>query len=184
MINLANKELPSTIEVNGSFFKIKTNFRDWLKFGELIKDDHLMQDYLYLFPGSIPNPNDDIITELLKFYNNPNSTPHDRGGTKDVIVDFMQDGEYIYSAFLQAYGIDLFDIDYLHWHKFQALFRSLPEECLMSQIMGYRSFNKYNAKKSQEKIYQEQKEIWRLPFEVKQNEETVHELEELFYNSI
>ena len=44
--------------------------------------------------------------------------------------------------------------------------------------------SKYNAKKSQEKIYQEQKEIWRLPFEVKQNEETVHELEELFYDSI
>ena len=38
MIDLRKRNLPNTICVNGGFFSIKTDFREWLKFGELIKN--------------------------------------------------------------------------------------------------------------------------------------------------
>ena len=42
--------------------------------------------------------------------------------------DIRYDGDYIYASFLQAYGIDLFDVQgELHWKKFNALLSGLPE---------------------------------------------------------
>lgn len=59
--------------------------------------------------------------------------------------DFEQDAEYIFASFLQAYGIDLFerlDLDGqkpLHWCEFMALFKALPEDTRMSQIISIRA---------------------------------------------
>ncbi|MCM1463588.1 MAG: bacteriophage Gp15 family protein [Bacteroides sp.] len=66
-------------------------------------------------------------------------------------VDFEQDSPYIYAAFLQVYGIDLFrERGKLSWQKFLALFYSLPEGCKIGEIMAIRgrklpSPNRYNA---------------------------------------
>lgn len=59
-------------------------------------------------------------------------------GTKR-IYDYGQDAQYIYAAFMQQYGIDLCDIDYLHWWKFRAMFNSLGEDCMITKIIGYRA---------------------------------------------
>lgn len=53
----------------------------------------------------------------------------------------IHDAEYIYSAFLQAYQIDLFEVqDKLHWRKFNALLVSLPSNTTFSDIMKIRSW--------------------------------------------
>ena len=58
MIDLRKKNLPNTICVNGGFFSIKTDFREWLKFGELIKSKDLKaKQVLYLFKNEIPSEN-------------------------------------------------------------------------------------------------------------------------------
>ena len=67
------------------------------------------------------------------------------GDDKEKQFDFEQDAEYIYASFLQAYGIDLFerlDLDGqkpLHWCEFMALFKALPENTRMSQIISIRA---------------------------------------------
>ena len=40
MIDLRTKGLPEQINVGNSFFTIKTDFRDWLKFSENLKNEH------------------------------------------------------------------------------------------------------------------------------------------------
>ncbi len=63
---------------------------------------------------------------------------------------FEQDADYIYAAFLSCYGIDLTDSD-MHWWKFRALFRALPQECELVKIMGYRTADlKGNAQGAEE----------------------------------
>lgn len=54
-------------------------------------------------------------------------------------------------------------VEGLHWHVFLALFRSLPEGTKMAEIMGYRGWNKNDAKKKMEKQYEEAQRMWRLP---------------------
>ena len=44
------------------------------------------------------------------------------------IYSFEHDDDYIYSAFLTQYHIDLQDIEYLHWWKFKALLRTLSSD--------------------------------------------------------
>ena len=48
---------------------------------------------------------------------------------KDIKIDKTSyDDDYIYSAFLSQYNIDLQDIKHLHWWKFKAMFKSLNED--------------------------------------------------------
>lgn len=121
----------------------------------------------------------EFITKIVEFYVNPNSTPNVSDSSGDIVVDYEEDGEYIYASFLQAYGIDLTECD-LHWHKFLALFRSLPEDTMIVKIMGYRGYKKENKKNP----YEEYKRIWMLPSQHKVDEDTKNELESIFYNSI
>lgn len=52
---------------------------------------------------------------------------------------FKYDSKYIYAGFIQAYQIDLVDMQgKLSWRKFKALFRGLPENTRFSQIVELR----------------------------------------------
>ena len=68
-----------------------------------------------------------------------------------LIYDYEHDAPYIYAAFLSQYGIDLNEIPFLHWWKFQALFRSLDDSCKIAQIMGYRAADLSKIKNKNEK---------------------------------
>ena len=76
----------------------------------------------------------------------------DKNDTSMPAVDFSQDANLIYAAFMQAYGIDLHrEIDRMHWATFSALFQALPDDTKISQIIDIRTRkiperNKYNAK--------------------------------------
>ena len=183
MIDLRKKNLPNTICVNGGFFSIKTDFREWLKFGELIKNKDLKaKQVLYLFKNEIPSENP--FQALLDFYVNPNITPRKQENDDGrIILDYIEDGEYIVGSFWNAYGIDLTTIEELHWHTFQALFRSLPEDSKIMQIISRRAYKKTN--KSMDSQLQEAKEIWSLPTnKTVTDEELQKELMEEFYGTI
>ena len=183
MIDLRKKNLPNTNCVNGGFFSIKTDFREWLEFGELIKNKDLKaKQILYLFKNEIPSENPFQV--LLDFYANPNITPRKQENDDGrIVLDYIEDGEYIVGSFMAVYGINLITIDYLHWHEFQALFRSLPEDSKIMQIISRRAYKKTN--KSMDSQLQEAKEIWSFPTnKTVTDEELQKELMEEFYGTI
>lgn len=58
---------------------------------------------------------------------------------KQKSFDFKHDAKYIYSSFIQAYGMDLYEEHgKLHWERFLALFHGLPENTIMMKIMNVR----------------------------------------------
>lgn len=71
------------------------------------------------------------------------------------VFDFEFDGEYIYSSFMEEYGIDLIEQrGKLHWKKFLALFQGLSEKTKMREVMKIRSMeipspNRHNRKEIQ-----------------------------------
>lgn len=62
-------------------------------------------------------------------------------GDDDRVVSFTWDAEYIWTSFIQSYQIDLHnEFGRLHWRKFMALFRDLPSETKIKQIIEIRTW--------------------------------------------
>jgi hypothetical protein len=146
-------------------------------FEELLQDSQLddlekIQTALSLyFPGVFFDF--DVIEEafqaLVWFYRcgtdpaETTGTGKDSGPNEDPPFSYEHDADYIYSAFMQAYGLDLARQP-LHWWQFRALFRSLPEDTQLVKIIGYRTM-KIPAKtsKEQRQHYEKLKRIYALP---------------------
>ena len=87
--------------------------------------------------------------------------------------DIRYDGDYIYSSFLQAYGIDLFDVQgELHWRKFNALLSGLPEGTKLMEVIKIRKWKpqKGDSAEYKEEMRRLQKD-YALPYEVIEEEE-------------
>lgn len=159
--------LPNAVTVNGRAFFIKTDFRVWLKFDrdldesgiESVKLENILEN-----PLEVPEMEEieGFVNGIMEFYVNKNELPRSTGNGGERVLDYYMDGDYIYAAFLEQYGIDLVDIEYLHWHKFQALIRGISDNTMLGKIMSYRGY-KNSGNKSYEKQMQELKYIWSLP---------------------
>ena len=180
MIDLRVKGLPSQIEVGGLFYAIKTDFREWIKFGEIIKQPFEIYDLAFLFEENVPLVVD-FTKELLEFYENKNATPNYNDKSSERILDYILDGEYIVGSFMSAYGIDLTSVD-MHWHLFKALFVSLPDTSKITQIMGMRSYKK--SEESYDKVALKNKKAWKLPSIMDSELEQINqEINDEFYNT-
>ena len=59
--------------------------------------------------------------------------------SRERILDFRLDEEYIYASFRQAYGMDLHrEEGRLHWKTYLALFQGLPEDTKIREVMRIR----------------------------------------------
>ena len=83
------------------------------------------------------------------------------------VLDFEEDGDYIYASFMQDYQIDLIDEQgRLPWKKFLYLFNGLSSDTKIKQVMQIRSmevpqYNGKNAKQIQQ--ISELKSYYALP---------------------
>ena len=128
--------------------RIRTDFRESIKFELLMQDkninekDKIMQALkLYYYDLDKIKDIKQAIEDLLWFYRSgkdiriqENNNEGKEEKTKQ-IYSYEFDDEYIYSAFMEQYKIDLNSIKYLHWWKFKALFNSLNENTHFVKIM-------------------------------------------------
>lgn len=175
MIDLTRKSLPNTITVGGKDFSIYTDFRLWMRLE--ISLHHMRPDGLidikYLFKNE--HPTYCSVTDLLQFLRPPAKYPRSSGRGVEVI-SFEDDGDYIYAAFLQQYGIDLVDIKELHWHKFLALLSGL-KDTKMDEIMGYRAYEKKHHSKDYDP-YEDLRDMWEIVHE--EDDEVLDEFNKKF----
>lgn len=164
MIDLRNTELPSRLEIGGELFDINTGFRTWISVGELLDKSEVpwLDISALVFVDNVLPVGTEWVKQVLEFYKSPNPVPKSSGSSSERVVDYIIDGDYIVAAFQQAYGIDLTDPELdMHWHRFLALFRGLPEDATMSRIMGYRCWKP--SKKRHDAVIRELKSKWTLP---------------------
>lgn len=108
---------------------------------------------------------------------NPMKTTASDGTKQRAPYDIRYDGDYIYSSFLQAYGIDLFDVQgELHWRKFNALLSGLPEGTKLMEVIKIR---KWKAQKGDSAEYKEEmrrlQKDYALPYEIIEEDEEYEE---------
>lgn len=157
--------------------KIRTDFRESIKF-ELLMQDNKIDDKtkvmqalkLYYYDLSKITNAQQAIEDILWFYacgKKEVKVDENNKGNKSnnkQIYSYEFDDEYIYSAFMEQYGIDLNSIKYLHWWKFKALINSLNENVMFSKIMGYRAMDLSKIKdKDMKNNYKKLKKQYSLP---------------------
>lgn len=167
-MNLLIDKLPTEYEG----LKVETNFRSFILFELLMQDNELSQEEkIGLTLNLFFKEKVDIkkgIEAILWFYSrghkdDPKNNNKKTSNEKSKIYSFDEDDDLIYSAFLDQYGVDLNDIEYLHWWKFKSMFNGLKSDNRIVEIMGYRSvdLNKIKDKETREK-YAELKRIHAL----------------------
>lgn len=185
-MNLLIDKLPTEYEG----LKINTNFRSFILFELLMQDNKIdMVDKIaislsYFYdepPKDIKKAIDGILWFYTKGQKDKKKAKKQEEKTKKQIYSYEYDGDYIYSAFLSQYGLDLNEIEYLHWWKFKSLFECLNDENKICQIMGYRAVDLSKIKdKEQKKKYKRLKQQYALPDE-RTEEEKENDFAEAFW---
>lgn len=161
-------KMSTSVEINGVEYEILTDFRTWIEFETLMQSDlesgdKILEALQLVFPV-LPDNINGAIDRLLWFYRCGKEPAEYKSKKQDDIYSYEQDDGYIYSAFLEQYGIDIQTVEYMHWWKFKNLFTSLGTETQIVKIMGYRSID-ISSKMSNEQreFYQEMKRVYALP---------------------
>lgn len=186
-MNLIVDRLPTDYEG----LKIETNFRSFVLFELLMQDNSLTKEEKVLLSIRLfyKEKIEDIkkaTDGILWFYRcgeeikeNKNVKNKEQNNKKQ-IYSYEYDSKYIYSAFLDQYGIDLNEIEYLHWFKFKALFEGLKSDNKICEIMSYRAVDISKIKdKEEKKKYKRLQRQWALP-----DNRTIEEKEQDFANSL
>lgn len=150
---------------------LNTDFRACILFELLMQDpeiDNNMKLYrtIKLFYGDKEVDLEKAVDNIIWFYSGGKdfNVPGKSKSNGRKIYSFEYDADLIYSAFLTQYGIDLQDIEYLHWWKFMAMFSGLNKNNLIVDYMTYRSMDLSKIKdKETRKQYRELQNACRIP---------------------
>jgi len=185
-MNILIDVLPRKVEIDNREYKINYDFRTSILFEIMIQDDELddkekIYNALLLYYPVIPDNLEEAIKQILWFYRGGKDINEGSSGVSmgksTRAYSFEYDDDYIYSAFLTQYDIDLQDIEDLHWWKFKAMFRALKEDNEIVKIMGYRSMPiNTNMSKEQKDFYSNMKRIYAIPMS-KSKKQKVTEIE-------
>ena len=177
-MNMIIDVLPNEVTVNGKEYAINSDFKTSMLFEIMMSDKELddrekIDNTLMLYYPVIPKDIKEAMEQILWFYRCGQDMIKSKGsgsGKNDQIYDFNFDDDYIYSAFLDQYNIDLQDTD-LHWWKFKALFKSLKSDNEIVKIMGYRSMDLNKIKDKEEKArYRKMKELYKIQNHISKDE--------------
>jgi hypothetical protein len=173
-MNILTDALPTQVTVGGEVCPINTEFYVGVQFELLMQDPdkthrEKVAEALDLYYPRPPRDLEGGIEQMLWFYRcgAPRDADDEAGETKapaptpKKAYDFEQDGDLIFAAFYEAYGIDLTETD-LHWWKFRALFAGLPSTCAIKTIMGYRTADLKGLSKGQKKHYEKMRKLFAL----------------------
>ena len=151
------ESLPDSIEVEGKQYKIYTDFREWIKFQDMLRDTSLSNAEKMLlckewFIDMAPM-NKEIVKGLCDFLVIAQEEKKRQGSQKKVqpIFSYMHDANVIYADFMREYRIDLIEIPYMHWWKFKALLEGLSDEAEFKKRIYYRSVDLSKIKDKNER---------------------------------
>ena len=176
-VNILLHSLPESVMVDGKEFFVDTDFRTFIIFEKILSEpidarEKVGEIIALFYTDEMPHDIEGAIDAILYLYRcgeEPKKAPaRKKNGNIELkpkmIYNYEYDAPYIYGAFLTQYKIDLNDIEYLHWWKFQALFKSLEDHNKIVEIMSYRAtdLSKIENKKERDRIAR-LKSIYALP---------------------
>lgn len=187
MINALYEPFPEAVTADGKEYPIVTDFREWIKFSDMMSDKELSsEEKILLFADWFLNPPEYITQELVKavfdFYkaqgldfepdydDEEEEKPSDEPSVSPPVFDWKIDSKYIIGDFRRYYGIDLLSEKYMHWWKFRCLFSALPDDSQCQKRIAYRSTDINRIKnESERRRIMRIKQAIAIPFEYDDN---------------
>lgn len=165
-MNFFYEKFPKSVEIDGKSVRVITDFRDYIRLLDMIKDPELMMaEKVWLISQYFL---DDIridevaVSALTRFVimqdleDERKETEEGEEGEEEEasspsLFSYSVDYPYILSGFLRDYGIDLETVDYLHWWKFRMLFDGLSDDTEIKQRIMYRGIDLSTIKDKDER---------------------------------
>lgn len=166
-MNLLYDKYPDTVILNGREYGIVTEFKDWLRFVDMVKDDSLsdgekVEIMLSFYLEEIPAAEQGHAHKPLEGFlcmagadapvyedREPVDFPDEIPPGKP-LYDFCFDARYIIAGFWHDYRIDLTTTD-MHWWKFRILLDGLSAETEFKQRVMYRNTDTSQIKDTKER---------------------------------
>lgn len=163
-MNLLYDDYPDTVTLCGVSRKIVTDFKDWLRFVDMLHEDGLglsekAQLMMSFYLEEIPEKQHRAAHEpLIRFFRmeeaeDTGQEPYDSEdppARSAPLYDFRFDAKYIIAGFLQDYQMDLTRV-HMHWWKFRILLDGLSAGTEFKQRVMYRNTNAAEIKDVKER---------------------------------
>jgi len=135
------RPLPRRIEFEGRKYALDLSFNRVLDAYRLLREPELFDEEKARFILALLVKESHAPPQMLqKLFDEYLSITKKTSGKSTRVVDFEQDGIYLYSSFMHDYGIDLIrQRNRLHWWEFVSLFQGLSEQTKMREVMRIRS---------------------------------------------
>lgn len=163
-MNLFYEKLPDFVNVGGQEIEIITDFREVIKFIDILKSEELTAEEkavlsFQYFKQEPADPASALLSywdfvKMKDVFEQCKEEPEENEVgevTPRTLFSFEVDYPYIYAAFLRDYGIDLQKVPYMHWWNFRMLFDGLAEDNEIKKRIMYRSVDLSKIKDKEER---------------------------------
>lgn len=130
-----DKTFPAYVKAHsGECFFIEPNYRVILKILRLYADDDVIESHKlslslkWFYKDNYPSDLKEALNLLYDFIRGAKKAEKYAGKNPKPRFCYEFDAEEIYASFVQQYHIDLLDIDFMHWFKFQILLANLSQD--------------------------------------------------------
>jgi hypothetical protein len=165
-------ELPKKLNVNGRWYRIRTDFRAVLDIlaafsdPELDQDDkdQVMREILYIDYETIPVDDWEEAAKQAAWFVDGGIMVED-GSPKPRTMDWQKDSPIIIPAVNRIASRDVRSMKYLHWWTFFGYYMEIGGDCLFSTVQTYRQ-NRAEGKKPEKweiDFYRKNKSLCELP---------------------
>lgn len=129
-------QLPSTLTVGGSSYKIRTDFRTILYILEAFEDPDLndiakqrvLYEILYYDYDKIPNEYyEEAIAEAVRFIDGGRTTTKKKDTPSPAVMSWTQDEALIFSSINKVAGKEVREVDRMHWWTFMGYYQECDE---------------------------------------------------------
>lgn len=164
---MINYELPTSVEVNGKIYEIRSDYRVILDLIDALNDLDLrprekslvVLEIFFKDPGAIP-PQDYEAAIKTAFWFIDGGQERKEGNAPD-IVDWAKDFPLIVAPINTIAGGDIRAKEYVHWWTFLAWYGEIPNDCTFAQVLNIRDKNARNKQldKTEREWYRRNKEL-------------------------
>ena len=164
-MNVIYEELPEALEINGREYPVITDFREWIRFSNMLKSDippefkleFLSEMFLEEVPDLYTEDGIEEVMDAIASFLSLSGTEYpdissDEANSEEEseeveyeeqrakkAIYYEQDAPYIISAFRREYQIDLLSVPYMHWWEFRMLLDGLSEDSQIKKRIYWRT---------------------------------------------
>ena len=137
-----NYTLPTTVNIDGVDYPIRSDFRVILELMEALNDAELTNEekaeclIVMFYPDGCGTNAQKAVDACLEFIDMGKSDKHK---PKPRLMDWERDFNYIISPVNRVLGFEARSVDYLHWWTFLSAYMEIGSKCLMAQIIDLRA---------------------------------------------